>query len=96
MCEWSENLGSATVTHCWYTGEIVYQSVEMNLYVPFPSKRRNKKYSVYVLKDGRPTLISFGDSRYGQFRDKLGWYSHLDHGDEIRRALYYTRHLSSQ
>ena len=47
----------------------------MELYEPFPSKRRNKKYSVYVLKDGRPTLISFGDSRYGQFRDRLGWYS---------------------
>ena len=67
----------------------------MNLYVPFPSRRKHKKYSVYVMKDNKPTLISFGDSRYGQFRDKLGWYSHLDHGDERRRALYYARHRVS-
>lgn len=64
-----------------------------DLYKPFKSKAKNKKYSVYV-KDskGNKKLIHFGDSRYGQFKDKLGHYSHLDHGDPKRRKAYYDRH----
>tara|TARA_R110002050_G_scaffold124812_1_gene244143 strand:- start:891 stop:1145 length:255 start_codon:yes stop_codon:yes gene_type:complete len=64
-----------------------------DLYKPFKSKAKNKKYSVYV-KDskGNKKLIHFGDSRYGQFKDKLGEYSNLDHGDPKRRKAYYDRH----
>ncbi len=62
------------------------------LYKPFKSKAKNKKYSVYVMKDGKKKLIHFGDSRYQQFKDKLGEYSHLDHNDKKRRELYYKRH----
>ena len=62
------------------------------LYEPFVSTRANKKYAVYVMKDGKRTLIHFGDSRYGQYKDKLGHYAHLDHNDEKRRASYYKRH----
>ena len=47
----------------------------MELYKPFKSKAKNKKYSVYV-KGGK--LIHFGDKRYGQYKDKIGLYSHLD------------------
>ena len=61
----------------------------MELYKPFKSKAKNKKYSVYV-KGGK--LIHFGDSRYGQFKDKLGKYSHLDHKDPKRKKAYYARH----
>ena len=50
----------------------------MELYKPFKSKAKNKKYSVYV-KGGK--LIHFGDKRYGQYKDKIGLYSHLDHND---------------
>ena len=64
----------------------------MELYQPFPSSAKNKKYSVYVIKDNKRRLIHFGDSRYGQFKDKLGHYSHLDHNDKARRASYYKRH----
>ena len=64
----------------------------MELYQPFPSTAKHKKYSVYVLKDGKRRLIHFGDSRYGQFRDTLGHYSHLDHNDPQRRKSYYQRH----
>ena len=64
----------------------------MKLYEPFVSSAKNKKYSVYVMKDGRRRLIHFGDSRYGQFRDKLGHYAHLDHNDRARRQSYYKRH----
>jgi len=59
---------------------------------PFPSKAKGKKYSVYVMKDGKKKLIHFGDRRYGQFKDKIGHYKHLDHGDEKRKKSYYARH----
>tara|TARA_R110002012_G_scaffold309269_1_gene516173 strand:+ start:113 stop:370 length:258 start_codon:yes stop_codon:yes gene_type:complete len=62
------------------------------LYKPFKSTAKNKKYSVYVMKNGKKKLIHFGDSRYGQFKDKLGEYSHLDHGDPKRKKNYYARH----
>ena len=65
----------------------------MQLYEPFgPSRAKNKKYSVYVLKDGKRRLIHFGDRRYGQYRDKLGHYAHLDHNDKAKRDNYYKRH----
>jgi hypothetical protein len=63
------------------------------LYKPFKSKIKNKKYSVYVKgSNGNPRLIHFGDSRYQQFKDKIGDYKHLDHGDKQRRKNYYSRH----
>jgi len=62
------------------------------LYKPFKSTAKNKKYSVYVMKGDKKRLIHFGDSRYGQFRDKLGEYSKLDHNDPKRRKAYYSRH----
>ena len=65
---------------------------DKELYKPFKSKAKNKKYSVYVMKDGKKKLIHFGDSRYGQYKDKLGHYSHLDHKDAKRRKAYYDRH----
>ena len=65
------------------------------LYKPFKSKSVNKKYSVFVMKDGKKRLIHFGDSRYQQYRDKIGDYKHLDHNDKKRKDLYYKRHGSS-
>ena len=62
------------------------------LYKPFKSRRKNKKYSVYVLKNNKKTLIHFGDTRYQQFKDKLGEYSQLDHNDPKRRKSYLARH----
>lgn len=63
------------------------------LYKPFKSKAKNKKYSVYVKsKTGGKKLIHFGDSRYQQFKDKLGHYSKLDHNDAKRKKAYYSRH----
>jgi hypothetical protein len=53
------------------------------------STRKNKKYDVY--KNGR-YLLSFGDSRYEQYFDKIGLYSKQNHNDEKRRELYYKRH----
>jgi len=65
---------------------------DKELYKPFKSKAKNKKYSVYVMKDGKKKLIHFGDSRYEQFKDKIGDYSHLDHSDKKRKDNYYSRH----
>ena len=64
----------------------------MELYEPFVSRAKHKKYSVYVMRDGRRKLIHFGDRRYQQFRDRLGHFSHLDHNDQRRRELWYARH----
>lgn len=61
------------------------------LYRPFKSSLSNKKYSVYVIKDGKRTLIHFGNTDYQQFKDKLGEYSNLDHNDKVRQKSYLAR-----
>ena len=63
------------------------------MYQPFVSSAKNKKYSVYVKSaSGNKKLIRFGDTRYGQYKDKLGHYKSKDHLDQKRRKAYYTRH----
>tara|TARA_R110000772_G_scaffold25010_1_gene65542 strand:+ start:1557 stop:1823 length:267 start_codon:yes stop_codon:yes gene_type:complete len=37
------------------------------LYKPFKSKAKNKKMSVYVMKNGKKKLIHFGDNRYRDY-----------------------------
>jgi hypothetical protein len=64
-----------------------------NLYEPFKSKRKNKKYSVYVIKNDKIKLIHFGDTRYFHFFDKIGDYSELNHLDEERRNRYLERSM---
>ena len=53
------------------------------LYQPFPYKgKANKKFSVYVMKDGKKRLLHFGDSTMEDFRQ---------HKDEKRRKSYLAR-----
>lgn len=54
------------------------------------SRRKNKKYDVFTLDN--KYIVSFGDKRYQQYKDKIGLYSHLNHGDKKRRDNYYKRH----
>ena len=61
------------------------------LYKPFKSKAKGKKYAVYVMKKGKRTLINFGDSNMQQYKDKLGEYSKLNHLDPKRRKSYLAR-----
>jgi len=62
------------------------------LYKPFKSSAKNKKYSVYVKVDNNKTkLIHYGDTRYKHFKDKIGSHSSLDHNDKVRRASYLAR-----
>jgi hypothetical protein len=64
----------------------------MDLYKPFIYKgKAKKKYSVYVLKNGKKRLIHFGQLPYGQYKDKLGHYKNLDHNDKKRRDNYRKR-----
>ena len=60
----------------------------MELYKPVKSNKKHKKYMVLTKKG----VIHFGDNRYGQYKDKIGLYSHLDHLDLKRRKRYYDRH----
>lgn len=55
-----------------------------------PSRRNFKKYDVYD-SDGK-YITSFGDNRYEQYHDKIGYYRDKDHGDLQRRENYRTRH----
>ena len=63
------------------------------LYKIMKPTRKNKKYSVYVMKNGKKRKIHFGDRRYSHFKDKtpLKLYSKLDHGDKERRKRYLKR-----
>ena len=61
------------------------------LYKPFKSNVAGKKYSVYVMRNGKKTLIHFGDSNMQHFKDKLGHWSSLDHNDKERRKNYRAR-----
>ena len=51
----------------------------------------NKKYSVYIMKDGNKKLIHFGQIGYDQYKDKLGRYKAYDHLDQTRRIRYRKR-----
>jgi len=60
-------------------------------YVIKPSKLKHKKYDVFD-KQTNKKILSFGDKRYEQYKDKIGHYKHLDHLDKKRRDNYYKRH----
>lgn len=54
----------------------------------FVSNRAHKKYAALV----NGAFVHFGDNRYEQYHDKIGYYSRLNHGDVNRRDQYYRRH----
>lgn len=75
---------------------MILKNNSKQLYKPFISKAKNKKYSVYVIRNGKKKLINFGAIRkngipYPQYFDKLGHYSKYNHLDKNRRRLYYKR-----
>lgn len=57
--------------------------------VKAPSSEKYKKYDVF---QNNKKLFSFGDNRYEQYFDKIGYYSNLNHNDRKRRELYQKRH----
>jgi len=50
---------------------------------------KGKKYTA-VLRNGEK--INFGGEGYEQYKDRIGLYSHMDHGDKVRRKRYFLRH----
>ena len=65
------------------------------LYKPWKNDTKSKKkYWVYVKANNKRGFkkIGFGHKDYGQFKDKLGHYKSLDHGDIKRKKNYYSRH----
>lgn len=64
-----------------------------NFIVKAPSKNINKKYDVF--ENGK-FIVSYGDRNYQHYKDKLGYYSELDHNDKQRRKLYRKRHAKDK
>lgn len=62
----------------------------VGLYNGYPihlSTNSNNKYMVKV----NNKFIHFGSRNYQHYRDKMKYYSYLDHNDPIRRQKYLTR-----
>ena len=57
-----------------------------------PSVRKNKKYDAFV----NNKIYSFGDRRYEQYKDKIGYYKDLNHYDKQRRDNYRMRHRNDK
>jgi hypothetical protein len=57
-----------------------------------PSTRENKKYDAIV----NNKKYSFGDTRYEQYHDKIGYYHSKNNEDEQRRTNYRTRHKNDK
>ena len=53
-----------------------------------PSTNANKKYDAYV----NNKKYSFGDTRYEQFNDAIGYYKDLNNYNNKRRNDYRARH----
>ena len=49
---------------------------------------KNKKYKV-KFKDG--TSLNFGDTRFEQYKDRIGEFKNKNHNDKQRRKNYLTR-----
>ena len=54
----------------------------------FTGTKSNKKYKVVY----KGKYIYFGDKRYQQYKDKIGYFGKYDHGDTKRRDTYRARH----
>lgn len=55
------------------------------------STRQGKKYMAKPVSKNTP-WVHFGALSYQHFKDVIGFYKHLDHGDAARRKNYRTRH----
>lgn len=60
-------------------------------YPIYISDKYPKKY--YSVINGK--RVYFGDIRYQQYYDKIGYYKILDHVDDKRRKSFWSRHNKS-
>lgn len=63
--------------------------------VSAPSKTQYKKYDVFD-RETNKKLFSFGDNRFSQYKDAIGYYKHLDNNDKKRRDAYRARHKNDK
>jgi hypothetical protein len=71
-----------------------YNKKEYNLLGYRKSKRKNKKYDAELknIKTGKIVYVSFGDTRFENYRDLTGLNLYKTHNDPERRRLYRIRH----
>ena len=70
-------------------------SKKHNLYTNSPSWPSNQRsFSEWAISpDGKIVeIVYFGAKNYEQYKDLLGFYKNLDHGDKNRRMNYRKRH----
>lgn len=67
--------------------------IQKDEYLFCPSRIKFKKYDVYSLAT-KKKIASFGDNRYEQYYDAIGFYTLKNHGDKKRKKRYYQRHGS--
>ena len=59
--------------------------------------KTKKKYEVKItFKDPfkKPKIVRFGSLQYKHYKDRIGFFSHLDHNNVQRRKLFYNRFRS--
>ena len=67
--------------------------VELDNIVFLLSDAKYKKYAaIFEDENGNMKRVNFGDTRHGQYKDKIGYYSDKDHNDEKRLKAYKNRH----
>jgi len=74
-----------------------YYSMDDYKFVKFRrSQTNNKKYDAIIenKESKKQIILPFGDTRYSQYKDStgLGFYSHKDTKNKLRRSLFRDRH----
>lgn len=67
--------------------EVVVKYLDGEKFEFAKSKLLDKKYSVIV--NGK--VVHFGSSYNGQYHDKIGMFSHLDHNNSTKRRMFKAR-----
>ena len=66
------------------------KEVKKDGYIFRKSTRKDKKYDAFNKQGNR--IASFGHPSYEHYHDKIGLWSHKNHGDKERRRLFHARH----
>ena len=61
-----------------------------------PPKRPSNRYKKYEVYKDDKYITAFGDNRYGQFKDKIGYWSEKNTYDKQQRARYRMRHAKDK
>ena len=75
-----------------FSKKVVYEGKRYKVVAP-PKRESNehKKYEVYDAETG-DYMTAFGDNRFSQYKDKLGYWASKNTLDKEQRKRYRTRH----